>query len=162
MQALKAIQPFSDGKSLAAQSERDLKEDLVFRLAELMDQAQAFHPNQTIPPGGTVEAWLRAWEQLVAEYGEQRFTEALWRACRRSDFLPSPKQIEEECQPQRKSNFDTIRQLSEEAKQRQANPGAYIQIHSDPEWQALIAKAGGSKQVITNADGRKRTCAPEK
>lgn len=79
-------------KSAITQSQPLSNEDLVRKLLSMMAQAQAFFPNQTLPPG-TPDLWLRAWEEMVGEMGLQRFETALWRALVTGRFIPSPEDI---------------------------------------------------------------------
>lgn len=95
MERLSAIQLSSDKALLTTRSQQQENDALADRLLELMAQAQAYFPNQTLPPG-TPDAYLKAWEEIVAERSEEKFTAALWRACRKGKFFPGPAEIEEQ------------------------------------------------------------------
>lgn len=105
-------------------------------LVELMAQAQAFKPNQTLPPG-TPDLYLQAWEEIVQTYGMERFKEGLWKALRRSTFFPAPNEIEDSCEGLRRAAGES-RQASETrallddmeaaAKHRREHPEEYFSM----------------------------------
>ena len=65
-------------------------------MATLMSQMRDYYPGQTLTEG-TVAVWMEAWEPIVAKYGLDRFTNALWNRLRASDFFPLPQHIADEC-----------------------------------------------------------------
>lgn len=138
-------------KLAITQSQPLSNEDLVRKLLSLMAQAQAFFPNQTLPPG-TPDLWLRAWEEMAGEMGVQRFERALWRALVTGSFIPNPDDIrrnDDELQKieaaKRSANADERRrqELLNSEKHRKTHPEEYFRIEELVK--PLLAKFGASR-----------------
>ncbi len=112
MEHVAAIQPWKDSNLAGNTYLTPLSAESVRRLGLLLVQAQAYFPNQILPPG-TPDGWLMAWEEIAQEYGEHRFRSALWRVCRKSKFIPGPSEIEEEC---------VVMKMAEQEHKRKLNP----------------------------------------
>lgn len=132
-------------------------------LVEMMAQAQAFKPNQALPPG-TPDLYLQAWEEISQQYGMERFRAGLWRALRDTAFFPAPSEIEASCEVLNRE-ADTAkreeREANEKAKWEQYKSACRKEMEEDssnPEaWEEQIAASAqklglGRKKVIDRSE----------
>ena len=105
---------------------------VVLALGQLMAEAQAFKPNQELPPG-TPDMYLQAWEEIAQEFGMDLFAKGLWRALRKSPFFPAPNEVEEACVSIITAEREARRVAREasEREQRERDSRAWQQQHRE-------------------------------
>ena len=90
-------------------------EQSIAWLTRLMAEAIAMKPNTELQDA-TTDLYLVAWEDLVTEYGQDRFRAALWKALRKTEFFPSPNMIETFCLELRAADREQARIAREAAE----------------------------------------------
>jgi len=71
----------------------------------LLAEVKSSYPNQEVT-AQTETVWGGYWSEMLDEYGEGTFREALYRHCRSARFLPAPSDLDELCRAIRNERAD--------------------------------------------------------
>lgn len=97
------VQANSGAEKISLISQKSLPEGTGLALLQLMGEAQALKPNQTLSEL-TQDVYLSEWEKLALKYGLVQFRDALSKAMSESSFFPDPAVIAELCAMTASSN----------------------------------------------------------